>query len=638
MMQKKISRGLFLTAAVLIYLGAFVGPFSSVNQIYFLAVAAVLSIVLNSAKAVDQILITSIAILGIIPVLGWITIPDWFDPLQLVIAIWFYVIASSRDHKFKKASIVFSLLPVTIAPIFSFQWWKGLAEGDSVSVLTRILPIWDLSGHFHVFLSGLTNNTYIPRRLPPGENLIWAYRDYPAGIHYVWVQFAKNNETPLIENFEFAIPVFMNSLIVTMALSTLIASLCVWRLASTNYLRIAFSLICSGIAVALITLGPLSQAITTGFANIPPVVIALLIFLSFVLKPHRNNRVQLLILAASVMCMAYNWYPTLLLVAPVLAYVLVREIRRGRKWNVAVFSVLVGPLAALPLLQTLDLGISHLEEQGGVQPFPNGLLVTVLCVSLAVAFWAGTVKKNILALLINVPAPLLTLALGLWLRIKTDTYPYYFHKAALFIAAYSMFAILFSLTAIYDEQTLTSPTIRLHQKLQVVLAALLLGFGMSQMFGYWGLDYRTFSGQGSAYGVLNRNEFVRLNDLNRPTAVLIITQAKRIREFTVDQKSCSTLMIPSEFGVSDKNTTFGWKGPIENIWFHSLSDSLTTEAQQLAFMTAAISQVSNNNKQYVETIRNTFNPGSTCVISSSEVITELARNSSRWESLEVFTE
>lgn len=121
MMQKRISRGLFLTTAVLIYLGAFIGPISSVNQFYFLAVVAVLSIVLNSARAVDQILVTSIAILGIIPVLGWTTIPDWFDPLQLVIAIWFYVIASSRDHTFKKASIVFSLLPVTIAPIFSFQ-------------------------------------------------------------------------------------------------------------------------------------------------------------------------------------------------------------------------------------------------------------------------------------------------------------------------------------------------------------------------------------------------------------------------------------------------------------------------------------------------------------------------------------
>jgi hypothetical protein len=153
------------------------------------------------------------------------------------------------------------------------------------------------------------------------------------------------------------------------------------------------------------------------------------------------------------------------------------------------------------------------------------------------------------------------------------------------------------------------------------------------MFGYWGVDYAAFSGQGSAYGVLNRNEFLRSNDLNRPTASLVINQARLMKDATMIQKSCSILMIPSEIGVLDKNSTYGWKGPLENIWFHALSNSLTTEAQGLSFMTAAISPVANDNNQYINVIKLTFTPALTCVISTTQVNSELGKDTSQWRSL-----
>lgn len=638
MMQKRISRGLFLTVAVLIYLGAFVGPFSSVNQFYFLAVAALLSIVLNPERAVDQILVASIATLGVIPIFGWIDIPIWLNPLQVIIAAWFCFIAINFDSQSIKVQSILSVFPLTIGPFFSFQWWKGMSNGDPVSVLTRILPIWDFSGHFYVFYNNLIDNVYLPRKAPPGEVLTWAIRDYPTGIHYVWAQFAKNDKSRIIENSELAIPIFTNSVVLTLVLSTLIGGLCAWRLVGATYLRIAVSMICSGVGVGLITLGPLSQTISTGFANIPPVVISMCIFLSFALKPHRNDKIQLFILGASSLCMAYNWYPTLLLTAPMMLFLLITEIRQSRKRNAVVFLAVVGPLAALPLLQSLALGLDHLEEQGGVQPFPNGLLLLLLFSVAATGLWIATVYKNTLFLAVALPPPALSLALALWLRIRTDGYPYYFHKATLFIAAYSMFALLFALITVYERQKNETPVVHLHQKVQIAFAASLLGFGLSQMFGYWGIDYPAFSGQSSAYGVLNRNEYLRPNNLLRPTASLIVTEAKRIKLKADDQRSCSTLMIPAEIGVTDRNTVFSWKGPVENIWFHSLSNSLTTEAQQLSFMTLAISTVANNKKMFLEGIKNSFHPASTCVISTPQLIRELKQTSNEWESLEVFTE
>lgn len=637
-MQGKISRGVLLATTGVFYLSALVGPLASVSQLFFLVALGLLSVFLNTPKAVDQILTASVAILGVLPIFGWIDLPTWINPLQLIIATWFYVIAVNFRMQLEKTQLILSVIPLTVAPFFSYQWWKGMSEGDPVSVLSRILPIWDLSGHFFVFYRNLVGEIYIPRQAPPAENLTWAFRDYPTGIHYVWAQFANNDKSRIIENSELAIPIFTNSVVLTLVLSTLIGGLCAWRLVGATYLRIAVSMICSGVGVGLITLGPLSQTISTGFANIPPVVISMCIFLSFALKPHRNDKIQLFILGASSLCMAYNWYPTLLLTAPLMLFLLITEIRQSRKRNAVVFLAVVGPLAALPLLQTVALGLDHLEEQGGVQPFPNGLLLLLLFSVAATGLWIATVYKNTLFLAVALPPPALSLALALWLRIRTDGYPYYFHKATLFIAAYSMFALLFALITVYERQKNETPVVHLHQKVQIAFAASLLGFGLSQMFGYWGIDYPAFSGQSSAYGVLNRNEYLRPNNLLRPTASLIVTEAKRIKLKADDQRSCSTLMIPAEIGVTDRNTVFSWKGPVENIWFHSLSNSLTTEAQQLSFMTLAISTVANNEKMFLEGIKNSFHPASTCVISTPQLIRELKQTSNEWKSLEVFTE
>ena len=628
-------RGFLIATTVSIYLVALVGPFRSINQIYFLFVLGLISILINVSRAVDQILVVSISILGLIPIFGWISIPSWFNPLQAVIAGWFCIIAADCGCRFEKSKLIVSFAPLMLAPIFSFQWWKGMSEGDPIAVLTRILPIWDLSGHFYVFHSNLIDNTYIPRKMPPGENLLWAIRDYPTGIHYVWAQFAKNDKLRVLENSELAIPIFTNSVVVTLVFSTLVISLSAWRLAHATYLRIAYSMICSGVAVALITLGPLSQTITTGFANIPPVIISMSVFLSFALKPHKNKRIQLLILGASVLCIAYNWYPILLLATPALILLLVRHSHQSSKLEAIGFLTLVSPLVALPLLQSLALGLSHIEEQGGVQAFPSGLLLTVLMAVAAIGLWVGSVTHNKLFLTLTLPAPILTFALAVWLRVKTDAYPYYFHKAALFTAAYSILAILFVLIATFGKPK-HECSVSLSHKVRIVVAAMLMSFGGSQMFGYWGLDYAAFSGQGSAYGVLNRNEFLRPNDLNRPTASLIVNEARLIKDVEMIQKSCSTLMIPSEIGVSDKNSTYGWKGPLENLWFHALSNSLTTEAQQLSFMTAAISPVANDNDLYVDTIKKTFDPATTCVISSPKVISDLGEYSSKWKSIQDF--
>lgn len=631
MKKKKSHCTLLVLTFGLAYLLGIVGPFSSLNPIYSLFFLALLSIVFNTSRAVDEILVVCVATLGIVPIFGWVNIPEWANPVQLIIATWFCVIIQNWQRKLEKPLTLLSIAPLTIAPIFGFQWWKDMSAGDPASVLTRILPIWDLSGHFAVFYNNLVDNIYIPRKAPPTQDLTWAFQEYPTGIHYVWAQFAKADKSRILANSEVAIPIFINSVVVTLVLSTLIAGLCIWRLNKALHLRIAISMLCSGVSVALITLGPLSQTVSTGFANIPAVVIAMLVYLSFAVKPHQNHQLQFFVLCCSILCMAYNWYPTLLLIAPSFVFLLAREMRKSKDWKVFVFCLLTSCFAAMPLIQTFALGLSHIEEQGGVQPFPSGLLVTVLITATAVAVWSNSASSSWLYLAITFPAPLLTLALAIWLRLKTDSYPYYFHKASLFVAAYAIFALLFICAVIYESAKSEEVRVPFMQKTKIVLAATLMSFGMSQMFGYWGFDYAAFSGLSSAYGVLNRNEFVRLNDLNRPTALLVIDQAKEIENSSIQNKSCSTLMISSEVGVSDKSTTFGWKGPLENIWFHALSRSLTSEAQQLSYMTASISPVANDSDLFVDSIKKTFHPPSTCVITSKKIKSKI--ENLPWKSL-----
>lgn len=152
-MATKLRRGYLFASTALVYLIALIGPFRTLNQIYFLFVLGVFSILVSTSRAVDQILVVAVSILGLIPVFGWIDTPTWFNPLQIIISGWFYIIAKNFDRKFEKTRMVMTLVPTLLAPILSFQWWRGFSEGTPVSVLTRILPIWDLSGHFLSFIA-----------------------------------------------------------------------------------------------------------------------------------------------------------------------------------------------------------------------------------------------------------------------------------------------------------------------------------------------------------------------------------------------------------------------------------------------------------------------------------------------------
>jgi len=98
-MKKKSHRTLLVLTFGLAYLLGIVGPFSSLNQIYLLFFLALLSIVFNTLRAVDEILVVCIATLGIVPIFGWVSIPEWVNPVQLIIATWFCAIIKNWQRR-----------------------------------------------------------------------------------------------------------------------------------------------------------------------------------------------------------------------------------------------------------------------------------------------------------------------------------------------------------------------------------------------------------------------------------------------------------------------------------------------------------------------------------------------------------
>lgn len=614
------------------YAICFVGPVKSIGPFALLLGLAIIDLVIDVDEAVEHLLLALVSVLGVIPIFGWYSFPSWVSPLHLVIAIWAtHILFRLETTKLRRSLEAVTLLPGIVVSYVTYLWWSPLSKGNPVVVLGRLLPIWDLSAHFLFFYSNLKSRVYIPFQSSQGEQTIWEGREYPTGIHFVWAEFARNVRDKVVLKPETAIPVFANSVILTFAIAVGVIIICVWRLGRTPYQRFYYSVIGSGVAIALVVVGPICQTISTGFANMSAVVIGIVILVSTFLRPVSNVKLQLFLISGALSTIAYNWYPVLLVVVPLVVFQLLRELRNHHRRYVIVMVIFTAVVCTPPLIQTASLGVKHLEIPGGVQSFPHGPLVAILLASFAMGVWSICNKGYLKYAVLNFPPLILALILALRLRTVTGTYPYYFHKAALFVATYTVMALVMTLISLHQEKFNYAIRRPLRSQLALGLASVVLGLSISQSLGYWGPDYPTFSAGSTAYGVLMRNEAVRDKTEIEPTTRIIINEARNVQNLPLAKRKCLTLFIPDRVGIAEGATANNsYKDTLANVWFHALTSSYTFEAKEQAYMTNNVASSLSDELLMVDEISAKFDPQSVCIFSSSIVTRELVSRRDVW--------
>ena len=615
-----------------VYLVVSYSPVSALGPFWLTVIAFSVAAISNVTIAVERLLLVTAVILGVIPLFGWLALPAWFNPLNVVLAI--YVVDMWWNAELVRARPVlntFSTAPPLIVGIFTYQWWCGLSKGTPAAVLERLLPIWDLSAHFNFFYSNLATGVYLPRASTGDLTTEWFGREYPSGVHYIMSLYAREQRDKLSLSPEAAIPIFANSIVILLAVSVFICAICGWRLGKTRIEQFSFSAATAGLSCALISVGPMSQTISTGFANMPAVVIPLVILISIHLRPLQNSSLQTLALASCVGAIAYNWYPALFLVSPLIIFQILKTESKKRNLKIIALSLVMMALCVPPIIQTLSLGISHIYMSGGIQPFPSGLLVVLVLLSCSIAVGALALPKDRYSYfsLNVVPFPL-TIVFVVWLHIRTQQYNYYFHKYMLITATFAIFAILFSVLHYVSVNEISVRLNNAKHSTPIVLSSLILGLGLSQTCGYWGPDYPSFSGTSSAVGLLTRNEITKRSHNYMTQAEGIVQLTRTTKNIDPKERECILLFVP----LQSENSSTDVNGPavslLTNVWYHSLSRTNTEKSQIISSVAVNLTSSADESEVAASIVR-TYNPDSVCIYTTDDIVKALNSTKTYWK-------
>lgn len=362
------------------------------------------------------------------------------------------------------------------------------------------------------------------------------------------------------------------------------------------------------------------------------VLIGVVVFASFFLRPVPQSQLQFWILGCATLTVLYNWYPIALLLIPALASSFYGFLRRESKPRVILLGLLFSLLGTPPILQTLSLGIEHVEEPGGVQPFPPGVLAFVLLLSFSLSLVAAGMKDSWRVTVLNFTPLLFVLAFGIYLESQTGTYPYYFHKASLMVGSSAALFALMSMIALFEEWN-PSQSVgrqRIRGKVFSTVGASFLGLGLTYSFGYWGIGYPALSGTNTSIGVLTRNEITKGGTEFLPLAQLVVSRANKDLSLATKEKSCLTLLVPERIGAQEGSKYGPWTLTLYNVWYHSLTSSYTLQAMEQAYMSPNVAPAAGNEADFVSAIEKTYDPSSVCIYSTDKVINELRQRSDRW--------
>ena len=608
----------------------------NVNPIYLLIGVLILDQFLSPEDAIDRILVVTASLFGLLPVLGWFHKADVISPIEIVAAIWFVsgcINATSRKN-FKPTN---TLLPVAIGVSSMYLWWRPISDGSPTAVLSRILPGWDNSSHFNFFFSNLINRQYLIRIHQIGGDFRLVGHEYPTGIHYLWSLFFSHERALLLNSPSRAVPVYAISVTITLVVAVGIGAIAIARLGSNSYQKLVLGFVGTGLSIGLIGIGPLSQTIPAGFANMPAVVVGLLLVLSVGVKPISNKWMNLIALTGGTLSVLYNWYPMVVLLIPILIYAVVKFIREER-WFVSLGLIsAIAVSGILPIAQSLSLGISHLSEPGGITPFPIGIGLIIIFSSCGCGVYLLLVSRKYLEGFTLVIPTIFLVVLGTYIRMTTNEYPYYFQKAFLIGSVTTSFAVVMVLSIHLVFTSNASPQHGRKQSTAIVLCAILIALALVNITGYAGPDREKFAKDAIALGVKSRNDLVHQSWQFQPSVDILLKTAEKVSQEPLDIKSCYTLFIPDRLGAIGEAMPTGWKDLLINVWFHGLTNSYTVEAFNNSYAIPMASSALSNEEHLPVVIDSAYPLETVCPVSSSRVIAKLRGFNAKWRTLEIQT-
>jgi len=590
-------------------------------------------------------------VVGLLPIAGLLALPAELSSLGLVVGGFVSLKAFKASQEPISIGLrgLASVLPALTGGTFTFWWWSELTKGTTEDILTRLMTQWDLSRHFLFFSSIVRDGRYLLVAGSPSEGYVWEGREYPAGIHYVWSQFALPLREASSLDRSILVPFFAQAIVVTGALAVVVISLALSRLGRTMLTQFWGGTIGAALGVALFCAGPLSASFWNGFANVPAIVIGVTLLTTFLIPRHTGESTQLMACAGGFLVLVLNWYPTVAIFLPVLIVVVFKTLAtKGRSYialPVVLLIVMAGPM--IWLLRFIDPS-EALGATGGTNRFPETLLIGGSIFALGWTLLLPRQYRLETILMLATPSALLYL-LGRYMITNLGDLRYYFHKFSLFIGTY-LLILLVSLFVIQVQQRLTTSPLATKTQGRSTIGIFFVSAALLQLFGYWGPEISGLNPE--TVGPIQRSrimeEKTKASDFH-PLSVLVIKESIKNRQRSFSERSCSLLVVPksvaTDAAVSEFDLMFGLGDPanslwLANIWFHSLSDSATTEAIDRTPRTTELGRVFDDypplqESRIDETIEATFTPDEVCILSTREINAELRKKSPAWRTFDI---
>ena len=636
--RQKVQYLVFSLALFLSVYSALLGAMQRFDvPILLLCVAAVvLAFLARGEKLIDDLVVFFLSLFGVIPIFGWIVLPAMINPVIAIVTFWIVKCFISQSRNVRHASI--SVFAPFAGFFATFLYWKDLSEGDSVSVLSRLFPIWDTSAHFYFFMLNLEYGSFIPRIPKPidGGMNQWSGIEYPTGIHYVWSRFVGTNIDAFVERPILATPFFALAMVLSLALSVAFVIIAISRVAVEKSHRIHVGVISLGISMATVGLGIFSQTITSGFVNTSLVIAIGALLLSHLLRPHSSLRLNDFIVVSCALGIAYNWYPVLLFFFPALIAYFVARLRQQSLKNGFTITAAWGAgamFAILPIIQSISLGVSHLSENGGVGRLsPNlSMMVFLLSIFILILSWSYLPLQDRLLL---VTPGFINLIFAIYFRLTDGDYRYYFQKINMFSVILNIFVIA---ALAFVHLTKRFPAPEGGKRFRSITLSLIAALMIFQLFGYFGPDAKRFAADGALWGLNQRDQKLQKTEQNLRTARIIYAAAEQVMDLPLRDKSWLMLALPNRI-----TKTSGYDGShiiLSNVWLHSLTRSQTLTGNQTSYVAVNLEArgALASDKTIADEMPKIFQPDSVLVFSTSDVVNRLKNDGYPWKTI-VFDE
>lgn len=470
-----------------------------------LAIAILLTGIAALNRSFDRFLVAILLSIGFGPILGWFSgLSDVIDPVALISAsmLGFSLYAWEKINS-RHAVEVAVIGGSSLLMLWFWQmYWRVSPGREPMSLL---LNGWDHVSHFNFFSMATLHDTFLSRIPHPEGVSEWFTERYPAGIQMFWSQLARVPES-LAGDTDHLLIVYNRINVFNLGLVLVLALVSVFRIMQTkNFaLRVAFSLVVGG----LILFGPLSISLTMGYPNFGITCGALFVGTSVIIRPMGSPWQNSVVLNGVILVCAYNWFPAALPILIPAGILLTTDFFKApsRRRFLLVSTSTIGFIgSAIPVLQNLSVGTSHLEENGGI-PILNPLypvLFALLSVSLSLH---NSIGCRFIRLIRNLCVPLVNILLVLGIvisnRMSTGGYPYYSQKFLYLGTAVAFFWTILQVVEFINHKHENVLSV-VGSKRQAVIY-LLAGLASLQIWGYVGPDYPTFAGGSAATGLSNR--------------------------------------------------------------------------------------------------------------------------------------